>query len=202
MVISSYSPFHLWSLEIESSNRPLGTFGAFLWFLSYGSKAKTVDEVDLDSLPLWAQIHGLLLGHSTQDMAIAAASQIGEMFEVDFRSSKAAWVTQFIRVKVLVALSHPLSPGFFLPRTNRDDTWIQFKYEKVLDFYFNCGLLSHLTNSCQAAPFGKVEPATFSSRMFAHSKVYKRFVAPNRLISKGPVLLGFHHNAPAQSQHN
>lgn len=40
MVISSYSPFHLWSLEIESSNRPFGTFGAFLWFLSYRSKAK------------------------------------------------------------------------------------------------------------------------------------------------------------------
>ncbi|KAB1212938.1 hypothetical protein CJ030_MR5G001860 [Morella rubra] len=38
--------------------------------------------------------------------------------------------------------------------------------------------------------------------MFAHSEVYKRFVAPNRLISKDPVLLGFHHNALAQSQHN
>lgn len=161
-----------------------------------------MDEVDLDSLPLWAQIHGFPLGHSTQDMAIVAASQIGEVLEVDFRSSKAVWVTQFIRVKVLVALSHPLSPGFFLPSTNRDDTWIQFKYEKVSGFCFNCGLLGHLTNSCQAAPSGRVEPATFSSRMFAHSQEYRRFVAPNRLIPKGPVLLRFHHNAPAQSQHN
>lgn len=55
-------------------------------------------------------------------------SRIGEVLEVDFRSQKAVWVTQFLRVKVLLRISNPLSPDFFLPRTNREDSWIELNY--------------------------------------------------------------------------
>lgn len=53
-------------------------------------------EVDLSTIPLWVQVHGLPMGQTTKKMAEDGASRIGEVVEVDFRSSKVVWVTQFI----------------------------------------------------------------------------------------------------------
>lgn len=97
---------------------------------------ETLSEVDLSSFPLWVQIHGLPMGQTTRAMAFEAASKVRKVLEVDFRSSKELWVTQFIRVKVMVEVDQPLCPGFFLPRSNRDAAWIQFKYEKNIWLLF------------------------------------------------------------------
>lgn len=33
-------------------------------------------------------------------------------------------------------------------RNNGNDLWIQFKLERLLDFFYKCGLLSHVTGKC------------------------------------------------------
>lgn len=147
-------------------------------------QGETMHEVDLSTIPLWVQVHGLPMGQTTMKMAEEAASWIGEVVDVDFRLSKVVWVTQFIRVKVLLDLSQPLPPGFMLPRAQREPTWIQFKFEKVSGFCFNCGRLGHLMNTCSAPPNTLVAPATLSPRMFANSHNYRRFIGLNRVIPK------------------
>lgn len=109
-----------------------------------------MQEADLSSFPVWVQVHGLPMGHTTRQGTESAARRIGEVLEVDFRSYRSVWVTQFIRVRVRLLISQPLSLGFFLPRLNRADTWVQFKYEKIAGFCYNCGLLGHMSNICSA----------------------------------------------------
>lgn len=113
---------------------------------------ETVQEVDLSTFPVWVQVHGIPMGQATKGMAEMAARRLGEVLEVDFRSQKAVWITQFIRVKVLLDILQPLSPGFFLPRANRVDTWIQFRYEKITGFCYNSGLLGHMSRTLVLHP--------------------------------------------------
>lgn len=168
-----------WVLE-----QALWNIRGFPLILKPWQSSETLSEVDLSSFPLWVQIHGLPMGQTTRAVAFAAASRVGEVVEVDFRSSRKVWVTQIIRVKVLVAVDRPLCSGFFLPRLNRVATSIQFKYEKIFGFCFNGGCLGHLTNICPTPPNSLEAPEGFSYRMMAPSQNYRRFSAPNRVISK------------------
>lgn len=57
-------------------------------------------------------MHGLPMGQKTKLKAGWVANRVGKVLEVDFRSQRIVWVTQFIRVKVLINVSKPLSPRF------------------------------------------------------------------------------------------
>ncbi|KAB1208753.1 hypothetical protein CJ030_MR6G005862 [Morella rubra] len=86
---------------------------------------ETVQEVDLTSFPVWVQVHGLPMGQATRGMAESATRRIGEVMEVDFRSQKAVWVTQYIRVKVLINIQQALSPGPHKVITKNSDSSTQ-----------------------------------------------------------------------------
>lgn len=88
----------------------------------------TINKVDLSSFPSWVQIHGLPMGQTTKAMARAAASKVGEVVEVDFRFSREVWVTQFIRVKVMVLVAQPQCSGGVI-------CVISFLFRNLMGFY-------------------------------------------------------------------
>lgn len=150
------------------------------------SVGDTIAEVDFSYVDVWVQLYGLPLGHSTKEMAIWVARKIGVVLEVDFRTTRSVWVTQYIRIKVALQVNWPLSPGFFLPRANCANTWIQFKFERLTGFCYNYGHLGHLTKTCSAPLSHGVEPAIFSPRIIAQAQDYRRIAGPNQIIPKVP----------------
>lgn len=59
------------------------------------------------------------------------------------------------------------NPGRFFYARAEDEIWVQFKYERLSDFCFKCGLLDHVTGRCK---FGN--PATLTSELGVTAKLY------------------------------
>ena len=73
----------------------------------------------------------------------------GRALETDFIGSSGGVWRRYIRVRVEVDVNCPLAPGFPLERDHLPELWIPFKYEKLGNFCFGCGILGHDQRDCQ-----------------------------------------------------
>lgn len=55
----------------------------------------------------------------------------------------------FLRVKVLINTNNSLVTGFWLQRNSLPKIWVYIRYEKLMDFCFNCGRLGHDQKMCK-----------------------------------------------------
>ncbi|KAM0982633.1 hypothetical protein ACFX2A_015816 [Malus domestica] len=58
----------------------------------------------------------------------------------------------FLRVKVNVNTANPLINGYWLKGETNKDTWVEFRYERLQDFCYRCGRISHANTECFFAP--------------------------------------------------
>src|ERR1044072_1609548 len=54
----------------------------------------------------------------------------------------------FMRVRVLVNVTKPLLRGTLIARKGKEPIRVQFKYDKLGNLCYKCGLLCHLTKDC------------------------------------------------------
>ena len=55
----------------------------------------------------------------------------------------------FIRVRVLIDISLPLSCGRLITMENGEKAWVKFKYERLPNICFWCGHLNHSDKNCE-----------------------------------------------------
>ncbi|BFG16230.1 hypothetical protein CerSpe_025040 [Prunus speciosa] len=79
--------------------------------------------------------------------AIEIGQKLGELKEVEAPWEKGS--RGFLRMRVMIDSNNPLPQGFWLPCTEGQDTWVEFKFERLSDFCFNCGKLGHLQWNCR-----------------------------------------------------
>ncbi|KAH7834805.1 hypothetical protein Vadar_019912 [Vaccinium darrowii] len=123
-------------------------------------KGSTVEEMDFSLCPFWIQVHGLPISCLTKSNAIKIGKQFADFLEVDGMEENGGLILSrsFLRIRVLVDTAKPLLRGFFHKRTNEgaarttDSVWINFKYERLSDFCFQCGRLGHEKGSCKLPP--------------------------------------------------
>ncbi|KAF3443803.1 hypothetical protein FNV43_RR13493 [Rhamnella rubrinervis] len=73
----------------------------------------------------------------------------------------------YLRVRIDVQVEHPLPPGFFQAQDDGLERWIQFKFERLSDFCFKCGMFDHVIGCCSIA-----EPSTVKSSFGVVSRLY------------------------------
>ncbi|KAF7146204.1 hypothetical protein RHSIM_Rhsim04G0115200 [Rhododendron simsii] len=129
------------------SKGPWSVMGSIL-ILRKWDQAKPFSDLDFDFSPFWVQIHGLPLGFLNSKTGMVVAKSLGEVIAVE-DPGDCGRMTNFLRVRVWLDVSKPLKKGFFLRRSKEDDIWVRFKYERLSDFCYGCGKVSHTVNECK-----------------------------------------------------
>lgn len=108
---------------------------------------------------------------------------MGEVIEIDVDKDGLGW-GPFLRVRVWVNITKPLSRGTLLKQEGTP-IQISFKYERLSNSYFKCGIILHKSSGCNKDGVGvklhETEPIQY--------KTWLRPPMPNYLVRQGPLAL-------------
>lgn len=117
--------------------------------LQYWIPEVAVYEIEFSVVPFWVQLHGLPLGTMTTKNAVKLMEQLGEIVEVENPLIDGQLLRSFMRVRVQLDITQPLVTGCWVPRKDLPKVWIVFKYEKLMDVCFKCGVIGHEQKYCK-----------------------------------------------------
>ena len=109
--------------------------------------SKSVKEIEFIKCKFWIQIHDIQFKYVTSETAIEIRESIGHVsIPQDSLEMKGG---TFMRVRVAVDISRPLCRGRKVSFMDNMEGWVLFQYERLLNLYFWCGLLSHDDKDCE-----------------------------------------------------
>ncbi|KAI5333955.1 PREDICTED: reverse mRNAase [Prunus dulcis] len=108
------------------------TFTTMLWPLYH-----SLDDIAADMAVYWVQAHGLPRNLCTSKNARVLGARVGAVMEVE--DIDTAGFRGFIRIRVNLDASKPLSPGFTMPCPVKGKRLIRLRYEGLRDFCYSCG---------------------------------------------------------------
>lgn len=76
-------------------------------------------------------------------------SYIGEYVDSFGGSPNWSLRKHILRVQVKICIAERIPTRFYLDRSGMNRLWIPFKYERLADFCYSCGLLDHTENLCK-----------------------------------------------------
>ena len=101
----------------------------------------------------WVQIHGVPMRMLDSETAIELGETLGE---VSTKETKKEMVRgDFVRVRVKIDVSKPLSRGRRIVLDEDIETWVSFEYEKLTNFCYWCGMVFHEEKECEKWLAGK-----------------------------------------------
>ena len=106
--------------------------------------------MELKWSPFWIQIFNLPLMSRTKETSWAIGSSLGTAMEVDVPDSGVHW-GKCLRVRVQIDATKRLVRGKRITIEGGKSRWVQFKYERLPNFCYRCGPLSHALKDCPAS---------------------------------------------------
>nr|POF03742.1 uncharacterized protein CFP56_06660 [Quercus suber]POF20149.1 uncharacterized protein CFP56_65128 [Quercus suber] len=109
--------------------------------------SEAIRELDFSRTSFWVQVHDLLFRSSTMGIAKEIVSIAGQ---VDMTASEEDISNDFnfLRLRVAVDTSKPLCRGRKITRSDGKEGWVSFKYERLPNICFWCGMLTHSDKEC------------------------------------------------------
>ena len=141
----------LFTFELESDLEKvlLGapwSFDRHLVVLQNYDGTSPMEHVDFSKSSFWIQLHNLPLTCLNPDIAMEIGDSLGDV-------NKSVNVSDmiggnFMRIRVLIDITRPLCRGRIISLSNNDDRFISFKYERLPNICYWCGLVSHDEKDC------------------------------------------------------
>ncbi|KAL0000561.1 hypothetical protein SO802_014342 [Lithocarpus litseifolius] len=104
-------------------------------------------EIDLKRSPFWVQMFNLPLRSRMRETGEVIGSKLGTVLEVDVFETGVHW-GKCLRMRIRFDVTKILVRGKQVTIEGGKSRWINFKYEWLPNFYYNCGLLSHALKDC------------------------------------------------------
>ena len=105
--------------------------------------------------PFWVQIYNLPLKSRTRETGKAIGASLGQVLDVDVEDIGVQW-GRCLRVRVEIGVTRKLIRGRKINIEKEEARWVQFKYERLPNFCYKCGLLEHDQRECsESMGFGK-----------------------------------------------
>uniref|UniRef100_A0A803NU77 Reverse transcriptase domain-containing protein n=1 Tax=Cannabis sativa TaxID=3483 RepID=A0A803NU77_CANSA len=99
-------------------------------------------------IPFWIQVFRLPFLSKYEALAKVLGNMIGTFLEVHEDSLNEGW-GPFLRMRVEIDVSKPLLRGQFVTFPwMADELWIDYRYERLPDFCYECGIIGHVFDKC------------------------------------------------------
>lgn len=112
---------------------------------------KNPKDILLKWSPFWVQVYNLPLKSRTKETGKAIGESIGKFIEVDVEDTGVQWGT-CLRVRVEIDVTKKLIRGQKVNMENGETRWVHFKYKRLPNFCYRCGLLEHDLKDCMEEP--------------------------------------------------
>lgn len=107
-----------------------------------GPHLVTLNEVDI-----CVQVHDIPKGFISENILKSLGSYIGKYVKTNPNSFVGGW-KQFVRIRVTLEIQKPLKKRMKIKREGGNWSWLNFKYERLGNFCFVCGILGHTEREC------------------------------------------------------
>lgn len=107
----------------------------------------TPHSTNIHTAYFWIHVHNVPLQSMTKSTGEAIGSHLGECVMVN-SDEEGLCFGKFMRVRIKLDIRRPLRRGTKVDLGDKHQFWVEFQYEKLFDFCFQCGLLGHTQKDC------------------------------------------------------
>lgn len=105
-------------------------------------------KVPLLFVDFWIQIYDLPVGFMSEAVGKQLGNFFGSFIQYDSNNNSSIW-REFMRLKIRVDIRKPLKRKKKILKKDRTEVVVNCKYERLSDFCFICGMLSHTERFCK-----------------------------------------------------
>ncbi|KAF3449950.1 hypothetical protein FNV43_RR06029 [Rhamnella rubrinervis] len=155
--------------EAIFNRRPWSFNGAHM-IMKEWSPDLQLKEIDFSTSIFQVQIHELPPKLFHLENAVKIEGLLGKVYKESIHK-RALVGGKYIRLKVEISIGQPITAGFFQHRDDREDFWVQFKYKRLSDFCYTCGMIDHVIGRCTFR-----NPATVTAANGVTAQLYGRWI--------------------------
>ncbi|KAI9089723.1 hypothetical protein K1719_029016 [Acacia pycnantha] len=135
---------YVWVLK----GRPWSILGTLL-NLQHWDDYTILSEVDFDWCTFWIQFLGLPHAAFNCENAIILGNTVGSLVMYESPRLQSKLSRTFVRTGVKVNIREPLLTGFWVPRPQRKPIWVSIRYERLLNYCYDCGCVGNEARNCK-----------------------------------------------------
>lgn len=133
-------------LERVLANEPW-TYDKYIILFKRVEEDAAVETIMFSSVPIWVQMHGLPIRRLSREVAMDMGSLIGQVIPYTSEEEERSGENK-PRTKVRLDITQPLCQGRRVKMGKDRSGWVSFKYERLPNFCYQCGLLTHGDKDC------------------------------------------------------
>ncbi|XP_074348138.1 uncharacterized protein LOC141686923 [Apium graveolens] len=100
-------------------------------------------------LDIWIQLYNLPMGYMFETVGRQLGNFFGEFLEYDAKNNTSIW-RDCMRVRIKIDVRKPIRSRKKITKKDGSEFWVECKYERLGEFCFTCGLVSHTDRFCRS----------------------------------------------------